>query len=261
MQSSPGVAKSGFNLPERVLMSEEDFEQLMELFRSGSDQAKDALINLNLRLVMSIAQRFTGRGETDDLFQIGCLGLMKAVERFDPSYGVKFSTYAVPLIIGEIKQHLRDDGLMKVSRSVKETAYRIEQSRAGLIAKLSREPTLTELSVNSGISREEIAEALEAVQPVTSLHEFVISSDSAEDVSREELIGDEKEQNQWWERYVLYEGLAELPKRLKLLIELRFFQEKTQMEVAQLFGVSQVQICRLEKNALNQLRGFYQNDI
>ncbi|MGD8399543.1 MAG: SigB/SigF/SigG family RNA polymerase sigma factor [Bacillota bacterium] len=260
MLSSPEVVKSGFNLSERVLLSEAEFEQLMELFRSGSDQAKDALINLNLGLVMSIAQRFVGRGETDDLFQIGCLGLMKAVERFDPSYGVKFSTYAVPLIIGEIKQYLRDDGLMKVSRGIKEIAYRIEQSRAGLIVELGREPTLTELAANSGLSREEIAEALEAVQPVASIHESVTGSDSADAISREELIGDEKEQNQWWERYVLYEGLAELPERLQLLIELRFFQEKTQMEVAQLFGVSQVQICRLEKNALNQLRGFYQND-
>jgi RNA polymerase sporulation-specific sigma factor len=260
MQSSLGAVRCGFNLPERVLLSEGEFQQLIELSRSGSDEAKDALINHNLRLVLSIAQRFTGRGETDDLFQIGCLGLMKAVERFDPVYGVKFSTYAVPLIIGEIKQHLRDNGLMKVSRSVKETAYRIEQTRASLMAELSREPTLTELTAASGLSREEIISALEAVQPVTSIHEF-INGDDADEVSREALIGDEKDQNQWWEQYVLYEGLAKLPERLKLVIELRFFQEKTQTEVAKLLGVSQVQICRLEKTALNQLRGFLKSEI
>jgi RNA polymerase sporulation-specific sigma factor len=259
MQSSPGAVKSSFDLPERILFSEGEFQQLMELFRSGSEDAKDALINNNLRLVLSIAQRFAGRGETEDLFQIGCLGLMKAVERFDPAYGVKFSTYAVPLIIGEIKQHLRDNGLMKVSRSIKEIARRIEQIRARLLAELGREPTLTELAGGSGLSREEIAGALEAVQPVTSIHEY-IGGDDGDEVSREDLIGDEKDQNQWWERYILYEGLANLPQRLKILIELRFFQEKTQTEVAKLLGVSQVQICRLEKNAINQLRGFYQND-
>jgi RNA polymerase sporulation-specific sigma factor len=258
MQSSPGAVS--IHLPEKVLLSEGEFQQLMESFRSGSEAAKDALINHNLRLVLSIAQRFSGRGETEDLFQIGCLGLMKAVERFDPTYGVKFSTYAVPLIIGEIKQHLRDNGLMKVSRSVKETAYRIEQTRAGLMAKLGREPTLTEVATTSGLSREEIAGALEAVQPMTSIHEY-LNGDDPDDVSREDLIGDERIQNQWWEQYVLYEGLAKLPERLKLLIELRFFQEKTQTEVAKLLGVSQVQICRLEKNALNQLRGFYQSEL
>jgi RNA polymerase sporulation-specific sigma factor len=259
MQSSLGAVRTGFDLPEKGLLSESEFQQLMELFRSGSDEAKDTLINRNLRLVLSIAQRFVGRGETDDLFQIGCLGLMKAVERFDPSYGVKFSTYAVPLIIGEIKQHLRDSGLMKVSRGVRETACRIEHTRAVLLSELGREPTLAELCAGSGLSREEIAGALEAVQPVASLHEYV-NGDGPDDLSREELIGDEKEQNQWWERYILYEGIANLPKRLKLLIELRFFQEKTQTEVAKLLGVSQVQICRLEKSALNQLRGFYQNE-
>jgi RNA polymerase sporulation-specific sigma factor len=260
MQSSLGAVKSSFHLPELDQISEVDFQQILTSCQSGSEAAKDALIESNLRLVMSIAQRFAGRGEIDDLFQIGCLGLLKAVDRFDSAYGVKFSTYAVPLIIGEIKQHLRDSGLMKVSRSLKETAYRIGQSRMELMAELGREPTLSELAVASGLSREEITTALEAVQPVSSLHEFLNNDEGAE-VCREELLGDENAHNQWWERYILYEGLAGLPKRLQLLIELRFFQEKTQAEVARLFGVSQVQVCRLEKLAINQLRGFYQSEV
>ncbi|HYH01776.1 MAG TPA: SigB/SigF/SigG family RNA polymerase sigma factor [Bacillota bacterium] len=259
MLSSPAAVNNDLNLAQNALLSDSQFLELVKLSKIGSTDAKETLVKHNLRLVMSIAQRFAGRGELDDLFQIGCMGLIKAVERFEPEYGVKFSTYAVPLIIGEIKQHLRDSGPMKISRSVKETACRVEQSRMSLLSELGREPTLAELVNVTGLPREEIAGALEAAQPVASIHE-IVGDDEGEGVSREQFIGDDSDHSQWLEQYALQEGLAQLPERLKLLIELRFFQEKTQSEVAKLLGVSQVQVCRLEKSALDQLRKFYQSD-
>lgn len=258
MLSSPEAVSHCLNLAPDELLSDDQFQELIALSKTGSAEAKETLIKHNLRLVRSIAGRFAGRGELDDLFQIGCLGLIKAVERFEPGFGVKFSTYAVPLIIGEIKQYLRDSGLMKVSRSIKETACRVERLRLGLLNELGREPTLTELVNVTGLPREEIASILEASQPVTSLYDLT-NSDEGEGTSWEQFIGNDADYTQWLEHYTLQEGLAQLPQRLKLLIELRFFQEKTQTEVAKLFGVSQVQICRLEKIALEQLRIFYQN--
>jgi RNA polymerase sporulation-specific sigma factor len=256
MQSFPEAVKSSLNFTETELLTEAEFLDLIELSKSGSASAKDLIVQRNLRLVRSIAQRFSGRGELEDLFQIGCLGLLKAVERFDPAYGVKFSTYAVPLIIGEIKQSLRDSGPLKIGRSIKENFVRIDSTRKALVAELGRDPTLAELTTATGLSREEIACALEAAQPVSSLQEY-LSENEGEGFTREQLIGEEGEHHLWLEHYALKEVVAKLPERLKLLIELRFFQEKTQTEVAAVFGISQVQVCRLEKMALNQLRSYY----
>ena len=257
MLSSPGVVKREIVLPNNGLLSDEEFYELMMAYRKGNPEAKEVIIQCNLRLVMSIAQRFAGRGEMEDLFQIGCLGLLKAVDKFDPSYGVKFSTYAVPLIIGEIKQYLRDEGPLKVSRGIKEIAAKVEQTRYQLANEMGKEPTLSELVEASGLSREEIASALEATRPLNSLQE-VIYEEEGESISREYLIGEEDtEHHRWLERYALKEVIAKLPERLRLLVELRFFQEKTQSEVAEYLGVSQVQVCRLEKEALLQLRKLY----
>lgn len=255
MLGSPGIAKSEFSFAERNLLSDEEFQRLITEYRSGNKEAKNSIVQHNLRLVMSIAQRFNGRGELDDLFQIGCIGLMKAIDKFDPSYGVKFSTYAVPVIIGEIKQHLRDEGPIKVSRSIKEVAIRVEQARSELTNQLGKEPTLSELEEATGISREEIAVAMEATRPLNSLQE-IIKEDEGDNLVREQLIGEDEEHLKWLESFSLREGIARLPERLKYLIQLRFFQERTQSEVALVFGVSQVQICRLEKEALQILRKF-----
>lgn len=255
MSGSPGIAKSELSFAERNLLSDEEFQRLITEYRSGNKEAKNAIVQHNLRLVMSIAQRFNGRGELDDLFQIGCIGLMKAIDKFDPSYGVKFSTYAVPVIIGEIKQYLRDEGPIKVSRSIKEVAIRVEQVRTELAHQLGKEPTLSELEEATGISREEIAVAMEATRPLNSLQE-IIKEDEGDNLVREQLIGEDEEHLKWLERFSLREGIARLPERLKYLIQLRFFQELTQSEVALVFGVSQVQICRLEKEALQILRKF-----
>ena len=255
MPGSPETVKSEINLPSCNLLSDQEFLYLISSYRKGDREAKNIIINHNLRLVMSIAQRFSGRGELDDLFQIGCMGLMKAVEKFDPSFGVKFSTYAVPVIIGEIKQHLRDDGPIKISRSIKEIAAKVDQTRQQLASVLGKEPTVLELEEATGLSKEEIAGALEATKPVNSLN-AIIHEDDGEVLCREQLVGEE-DHSRWLEHFALQEVIAKLPARLKSLVELRFFQEKTQTEVATLFGVSQVQICRLEKEALHRLRNLY----
>lgn len=258
MLGSPGTAKSDFSISERNLLTDVEFQRLIAEYNSGNREAKNLIIQHNLRLVMSIAQRFSNRGELDDLFQIGCIGLMKSVDKFDPSFGVKFSTYAVPVIIGEIKQHLRDEGPIKVSRSIKEIAIRVEQARTELAHQLGKEPTLSELEEVTGVSREEIAVALEATRPLNSLQE-IVKEDEGDNLVREQLIGEEDEHLKWLENFSLREGIARLPERLKYLIELRFFQEQTQSEVARIFGVSQVQICRLEKEALQLLRKYLED--
>lgn len=259
MQSSPGAVNQELFLPQKEVLADDQFYRLIERYRNGDATAKEIIIQHNLRLVMSIAQRFSGRGDLEDFFQIGCLGLLKAVERFEPAYGVKFSTYAVPLIIGEIKQYLRDEGPVKVSRGMKEMAVKVEQTRQQLLTELGQEPTLSQVAEASGISREEIASALEATRPVNSLQEIVYDEEG-DAVCREQLVGDDGGQYRWLEHYALKEVIAQLPERLQLLIKLRFFQEKTQAEVAQIFGVSQVQICRLEKDALYRLRQLYMGE-
>lgn len=259
MQGSPETNKSEIYLPENELLSDEQFLALVLKFRQGDLEAKNTIIQHNLRLVMSVAQRFAYRGEIDDLFQIGCMGLIKAIEKFQPAFGVRFSTYAVPVIIGEIKQHLRDDGPIKVSRSIKEIAAKVEQIRAQLANSLGQEPTLSELEDATGLPREEIAGALEATRPPNSLQE-IVHDDDGDSLVREQLIGEDTEHLRWFENYALREAIEKLPKRLKNLIILRFFEEKTQSQIAGLFGVSQVQICRLEKEALYRLRKLYVSD-
>jgi RNA polymerase sporulation-specific sigma factor len=242
------------------LLSEEETLLLMGQVASGDAQAKAILVERNLGLVKSIVGRFTGRGvEYDDLVQIGALGLMKAVERFNPELNVKFSTYAVPLIIGEIKQYFRTDGLIKVSRGEKELAQKVMRARTQFIAEKGKEPTLAELAELTALNREEIATALEVSKPLSSLQEVVYEEEGTV-LTLEEQVGTEVEE-EVVEDFALRQALHQLEPRLRLIIEERFFGEKTQRELAEKFGVSQVQISRLEKAALCRLREFLHEQV
>lgn len=242
------------------LLSEEETLLLMGQVASGDAQAKAILVERNLGLVKSIVGRFTGRGvEYDDLVQIGALGLMKAVERFNPELNVKFSTYAVPLIIGAIKQYFRTDGLIKVSRGEKELAQKVMRARTQFIAEKGKEPTLAELAELTALNREEIATALEVSKPLSSLQEVVYEEEGTV-LTLEEQVGTEVEE-EVVEDFALRQALHQLEPRLRLIIEERFFGEKTQRELAEKFGVSQVQISRLEKAALCRLREFLHEQV
>ncbi|HBL35815.1 MAG TPA: RNA polymerase sigma-G factor [Firmicutes bacterium] len=238
---------------EANLLSHQETLLLIKQVAAGNQEAKAVLIERNLRLVKSIVGRFSGRGvEYDDLVQIGALGLMKAIERFNPDREVQFSTYAVPMIIGEIKQYLRTDGGIKVSRGVKEVAQKVMQARNTYLAEQGKEPTLAELAEVTACSREEIATALEVSKPISSLQEIVYE-DEGSALTLEEKVGTEMEE-QLVEEFSLRQALQQLEPRLRGIIEERFFGEKTQLELATKLGVSQVQISRLEKAALCRLR-------
>ncbi|HBR28139.1 MAG TPA: RNA polymerase sigma-G factor [Firmicutes bacterium] len=238
---------------EANLLSHQETLLLIKQVAAGNQEAKAVLIERNLRLVKSIVGRFSGRGvEYDDLVQIGALGLMKAIERFNPDREVQFSTYAVPMIIGEIKQYLRTDGGIKVSRGVKEVAQKVMQARNTYLAEQGKEPTLAELAEVTACSREEIATALEVSKPISSLQEIVYE-DEGSALTLEEKVGTEMEE-QLVEEFSLRQALQQLEPRLRGIIEERFFGERTQLELATKLGVSQVQISRLEKAALCRLR-------
>jgi len=249
----PGVSE--LSLPKLPLLDEETTRQLILQAQNGSKKAKDKLVQHNLRLVMSIVIRFSGRGtEEEDLFQVGCLGLVRAIDRFDLAQGVRFSTYAVPMVMGEIRQYLRESGLIKVSRVIKETARQVAAVREHLWQERGREPTITELEEATKLTKEEIAMALEASQPVRYLQE-TIGDGNGEDITVADRVAEADPQElSWLEGRALHEVLDLLEPRLKRLLELRFFEEKTQSEVAVEFGVSQVQVSRLEKEALRRLR-------
>ena len=236
-----------------TLLTEEETFCLLRRVSSGDQQAKAILIEHNLRLVKSIVGRFLGRGvEFDDLFQIGSLGLMKAIERFNPDHEVKFSTYAVPMIIGEIKQYFRKSGSIKISRGLQELAQMVMKARGDFIEEKGEEPTLSDLEKITDLSREEIAAALEVSKPLSSLQEIVYN-EGGSSLTLEEQVGTEMEE-QMVEDFALRQALQQLDIRSRMIIEERFFGEKTQSEIASVLGVSQVQISRLEKAALSRLR-------
>ncbi|MCL4426598.1 MAG: SigB/SigF/SigG family RNA polymerase sigma factor [Firmicutes bacterium] len=237
----------------RAGLDEAEFLVLLSQARSGRKEARDRLIEANLRLVWSIVNRFQGRGEREDLFQIGCLGLLKAVDRFDPGYGVKFSTYAVPLIIGEIKRHLRDSGSLHVSRGLKDWGQAVKRTQAQLAEELGREPSLGEIAAALEVDRALVVEALEAMQTPLSLQEELYEGDR-HPVALEDTLS--RADEGWEERLHLTEGLKLLLPRERELLILRFFQQKTQLEVAQWFGLSQAQVSRLERQALHKLRSY-----
>ena len=233
----------------------EETSVLIERSHAGDKEAREVLIENNLGLVHHIVKRFVGRGyDPEDLFQIGCIGLMKAIDKFDLQFDVKFSTYAVPMISGEIKRFLRDDGMVKVSRSVKENGWKITQARERLQYVLGREPTLQEWQKETGLSLDDIVMALEAGVEVESIYKSVYQSDGNEIYLIDQLMGDQNEKEYLLNQMLVSQLLDELQGTEKELILLRYFQGKTQVEIARRLGISQVQVSRLEKKILQKMR-------
>ncbi|HIT01408.1 MAG TPA: RNA polymerase sporulation sigma factor SigG [Firmicutes bacterium] len=238
----------------KVLKSEQSLE-LLRRARQGDVQAREELISGNLRLVLSVIQRFSGRGENvDDLFQVGCIGLIKAIDNFDVNMDVRFSTYGVPMIIGEIRRYLRDNSAIRVSRSIRDTAYRVLQAKEAYQAEHQCEPTVDQIAQVLGIKREDVVMALEAVVEPVSLFE-PIYSDGGDTVCVMDQVRDKKNTDEaWLEHIALEDAISKLSEREQRILALRFFQGKTQTEVSAEVGISQAQVSRLEKNALNQIR-------
>ncbi|MBO5348179.1 MAG: RNA polymerase sporulation sigma factor SigG [Lachnospiraceae bacterium] len=247
----------GVNTAKLPLLKEEEKARLFERIAEGDMAAREQYIEGNLRLVLSVIKRFGGSDENvDDLFQIGCVGLIKAIDNFDRTLGVKFSTYAVPMIIGEIRRYLRDGGSIRVSRSLKDIAYRALQVKEAMQKANQKEPTLEEISAEIGIPREDIVYALDAIQSPMSLYE-PIYTDGGDTLYVMDQISDKKNKEELWvEQISLNEALKRLGEREKEIITLRFFEGKTQMEVADMIGISQAQVSRLEKNALKVMRHY-----
>ena len=238
----------------KVLKSEESLE-LLRRAREGDQQAREEMISGNLRLVLSVIQRFSGRGENvDDLFQVGCIGLIKAIDNFDVNMDVRFSTYGVPMIIGEIRRYLRDNSAIRVSRSIRDTAYRVLQAKEAYQAEHQREPTVDQIAQRLGLKREDVVMALDAVVEPVSLFE-PIYSDGGDTVCVMDQVRDKKNTDEaWLEHIALEDAISKLTEREQRILALRFFQGKTQTEVSAEVGISQAQVSRLEKNALNQIK-------
>jgi RNA polymerase sigma-F factor len=229
---------------------------LIEKSHQGDKVARNTLVEENLGLIWSILKRFQGRGhDLEDLFQIGSIGLMKAIDKFDASFDVKFSTYAVPMITGEIKRFLRDDGIIKVSRTLKETAYKAYTTRETLEKKMGREPTLEEISAEIGATKEELALALESGSEIESLQKTIYQSDGNAIVLMDKLIEKRNKNEDLVNHIVLGEVLETLNEKEKEIIRMRYFEDKTQTEIAKKMGISQVQVSRLEKKILLNIRG------
>lgn len=245
----------GVNTSKLPVLSNTEMRRLLQAMRDGDENARNELVQGNLRLVLSVIQRFNNRGENvDDLFQVGCIGLMKAIDNFDLSQNVRFSTYAVPMIIGEIRRYLRDNNPIRVSRSLRDIAYKALQVRDSLVNKYSKEPTVTQIAEELGLPREEVVYALDAIQEPVSLFE-PIYHDGGDPIFVMDQISDEKSEDaSWLEGIAIREGLSRLSEREKLILTMRFFDWNTQMEVAEEIGISQAQVSRLEKAALKQLR-------
>ncbi|MCI5480408.1 MAG: RNA polymerase sporulation sigma factor SigF [Lachnospiraceae bacterium] len=228
---------------------------LIEQAHKGDKEARDRLVENNMGLIWSIVRRFMNRGyEPEDLFQIGSIGLLKAIDKFDTGYDVKFSTYAVPMITGEIKRFLRDDGMLKVSRTIKENAVKIRGVRETMSSELNREPTIEELSQKTGISKEDVVLALDSANEVESLHKTVYQGDGSAILLMDRLEENRNDQEELLNRLLLEELLKELSDQERELITLRYFEEKTQSDIAKRLGISQVQVSRMEKRILARLR-------
>lgn len=247
-----GVNTSKLPVLKNVVMRE-----LFQQMQQGDFSAREKLIKGNLRLVLSVIQRFTNRGEyVDDLFQVGCIGLMKAIDNFDLGQNVKFSTYAVPMIIGEIRRYLRDNNPIRVSRSLRDIAYKALQVRDNLVNKNAREPSINEIAGELKVPREEVVFALDAIQEPVSLFE-PIYHDGGDPIYVMDQVGDEKNiDTNWLETITVKEAMRRLSNRERHILTLRFFEGKTQMEVAEEIGISQAQVSRLEKAALNHMRKY-----
>ncbi|AJQ27760.1 RNA polymerase sporulation sigma factor SigF [Pelosinus fermentans] len=241
------------------MLEDEEIKNLLHKAQAGDQIAKEYILENNINLVRSVVHRFTNRGyEWDDLFQLGCIGLVKAIERFDTKFSVKFSTYAVPMIIGEIRRFIRDDNPVKVSRPVKELAYKVHRTQERLQGVLGRDPTITEIAKELSLAPQEVVAALEAIQTPTSLYANVFHDDGDPILLLDQMKYCEEEDSAYFEKLALKEIVLRLPEKERLVIHLRFFADKTQAEVAQIIGLSQVQISRIEKQALKLMKEFMQ---
>lgn len=247
----------GVNTSKLPLLTAAEKEELIRKVKEGDGRAREKYIQGNLRLVLSVVQRFSGSGENlDDLFQIGCVGLIKAIDNFDLSQNVKFSTYAVPMIIGEIRRFLRDNSQIRVSRSLRDTAYKAIYAKEKLMKERQKEPTINEIASEIGVDKEDIVYALDAIQSPVSLYEPVYS-DGGDTLYVMDQISDSKNvEENWVSNLALRDAMARLTDREKEIIRLRFFSGKTQMEVADEIHISQAQVSRLEKNALKSMRNY-----
>lgn len=244
----------GVNTSKLKVLTEDEKMELLRRVKNGDMEARDELIKGNLRLVLSVIQRFTNRGENaDDLFQVGCIGLIKAIDHFDINHGVRFSTYGVPMIIGEIRRYLRDNNSIRVSRSLRDTAYKAMQVKEKMTAENDREPTVEEIAEKLDVSREEVVVALESVVAPVSLYEPVFSN-GGDTIYVMDQIGDNNDDNNWLDEISLKEAIKNLSDRERNILSLRFFKGKTQMEVASEIGISQAQVSRLEKTALDKVK-------
>lgn len=247
----------GVNTSKLPVLKNEEMKNLFKAMQSGDTEAREKLIQGNLRLVLSVIQRFSNRGEyVDDLFQVGCIGLIKAIDNFDLSQNVRFSTYAVPMIIGEIRRYLRDNNAVRVSRSLRDIAYKALQVREKLLSDNSAEPTVAQIAKELDVPREEVVFALDAIQEPVSLFE-PIYNDGGDPILVMDQISDERSNDDLWlEEIAIKEAMKKLNDREKHIVSLRFFNGKTQMEVADEIGISQAQVSRLEKAALKQLKKY-----
>ena len=245
----------GVNTSELKVLSSKEKEELLIMAKNGDKKAREQLISGNLKLVLSVIKRFSGRGENpDDLFQVGCIGLIKAIDNFDMSHNVKFSTYAVPMIIGELRRYLRDNNPIRVSRSVRDLAYKALTAKEALSVKLSREPQIEEIAKEIGVAREEVSLALDAIADPVSLYEPVYSENGDSVYVMDKVCDTNNTDENWLERIAITEAIEKLSPREKRIVTLRFFQGKTQMEVAEEISISQAQVSRLEKGALERIK-------
>ncbi|MGJ7919918.1 RNA polymerase sporulation sigma factor SigF [Neobacillus sp. LXY-4] len=241
------------NNSKQIYLKDHEVKELIKRSQTGDQAARDLIVEKNMRLVWSVVQRFLNRGyEPDDLFQIGCIGLLKSVDKFDLSYDVKFSTYAVPMIIGEIQRFIRDDGTVKVSRSLKELGNKIRKAKDELSKTIGRIPTVNELAEFLEISAEDIIMAQEASRTPTSIHETVFENDG-DPITLLDQIDDGNEEK-WFDKIALKEAILELDDRERLIVYLRYYKDQTQSEVAARLGISQVQVSRLEKKILQHMK-------
>ena len=250
----------GVNTSKLPDLKEKEKIELLKKSRQGDKQAREELISGNLRLVLSVVQKFSNRGENpDDLFQVGCIGLMKAIDNFNPELDVRFSTYGVPMIVGEIRRFLRDNNAIRVSRSMRDMAYRAMQAKENFIHEFGREPTIEEIAKKLDCKKEEVVLALESVVDPVSLYEPVYS-DGGDTIFVMDQVGDSNDDRDWLEEISLRDAIRSLGEREKKILTLRFLAGRTQTEVAQEIGISQAQVSRLEKSALERIKGQMRED-
>lgn len=255
--SSYKVEISGVNTATLPVLKEEEKATLFEKIQAGDKEAREAYIRGNLRLVLSIIRRFGNANENvDDLFQIGCIGLIKSIDNFDPTMQVKFSTYAVPMIIGEVRRYLRDNNAVRVSRSLRDTAYKALHAQELMTRKNNQDPTLSEIAEEIGIPQEDIVFALDAIQSPVSLYDPVYTDGNDTLYVMDQICDKKNKEDRWVESLSLSDAMSRLNDREHLIIQLRFFEGKTQMEVAREIHISQAQVSRLEKSALSTMRNY-----